>query len=41
MTYVLNALDIIGVKYNANGTDTKLKAIRVTNCRKNYTSWHL
>lgn len=34
MTYVLNFLDIIGVKFNANGTDTKLKAIRrVIKCR--------
>lgn len=33
MTYVLNFHDIIGVKFDANGTDTKLKALRYKNYR--------
>lgn len=31
MTYVRHNRDIIGVKCYANGTDTKLEAIRVRN----------
>lgn len=33
MTYVLNVHDILGVKFDANGTDTKLKALRDKNYR--------